>query len=374
LLEDLGGGGQSYTSADGVDCRNYGGGAGLVELREMFAPLLSVPVGQLVAGNNSSLALMHDCIVYAMLGAMPGGGHWVRGDTAFLCPVPGYDRHFALCEQYGIEMIPVPMTEMGPDMDKVEELVSRDARIKGMWCVPKFSNPGGECYSDVTVARLAVMETAAADFRIFWDNAYAVHDFSVEVGVADLLKACAEAGWPERAFVFGSTSKITFAGGGVAFLGGSEANVRWYLDKAAKRSIGPDKLNQLRHARFLGSTAGVKALMARQAEIVRPKFELVQRVLGEELGALDTVSWPEPKGGYFVTLEVRSGLAKHVVGLAGMAGLMLTPAGATHPHGVDPADRVIRIAPTYPTLAELEVAMEGLCICARLAEAEVGRG
>ncbi|UZJ32320.1 aminotransferase class I/II-fold pyridoxal phosphate-dependent enzyme [Streptomyces endophytica] len=361
--------GGRHTSADGTDVRNYGGLQGLPELREIFAGLLQVPAGQLLAAGNSSLELMHDCLVHALLGVLPGAAsRWADQERiAFLCPVPGYDRHFALCERFGIEMIPVPMTDEGPDMETVERLVAEDSAIKGIWCVPKYSNPTGVSYSDATVARLAAMPTAAPDFRIFWDNAYAAHHLTDEpVEIADLLAACAGAGHPDRAFVFGSTSKITAAGAGVAFFGSSPANVTWLLGHNAKRSIGPDKVNQLRHVMFLRDADGVRAHMERQRALLRPKFEAVGRILQKELGGTGLATWTTPRGGYFVTLEVPDGCAKEVVRKAAEAGIVLTPAGATHPYGDDPRDAVIRIAPSYPGLAELEQAIEGLAVCVRL--------
>ncbi|MDI3421537.1 aminotransferase class I/II-fold pyridoxal phosphate-dependent enzyme [Streptomyces luteolus] len=362
-----------HKAADGTDCRNYGGLKGLPELREIFSGPLQVPADQLVAMDNSSLALMHDTIVHALLSELPGAERrWSdEPDIAFLCPVPGYDRHFALCERFGIEMIPVPMTPEGPDMDVVAELAGGDPRIKGIWCVPKYSNPSGITFSEATVRRLAEMETAAPDFRIFWDNAYAMHHLTdEEVEVTDLLAACADASHPDRAFVFGSTSKITFAGAGVAFFGSSPANVEWFLKHAAKRTIGPDKLNQLRHVRVLRDTDGVRAHMAHHRELLRPKFDLVERILERELGGTDLATWSRPQGGYFVTLDVREGRAREVVRLAGEAGVALTPAGASHPYGRDPQDSTIRIAPSYPGLAELEEAIVALAVCVRLACAE----
>ncbi|PJM99499.1 aminotransferase [Streptomyces sp. CB01201] len=361
--------GGRWTAADGTDVRNYGGLQGLPEIREIFAEVLQVPAGQLLAAGNSSLELMHDCLVHAMLSVLPGAeSRWVDQERlAFLCPVPGYDRHFSLCERFGIEMIPVPMTDAGPDMDVVERLVAEDAGIKGIWCVPKYSNPSGVSYSDETVERLARMETAAPDFRVFWDNAYAAHHLTDEPAeIADLLGACAEAGHADRAFVFGSTSKITAAGAGVAFFGSSPANVQWLLANSSKRSIGPDKVNQLRHVLFLRDAAGVRAHMERQRALLQPKFETVQRILESELGGTGLASWTLPKGGYFVTLEVPEGCAKEVVARAGQAGVVLTPAGATHPYGSDPKDATIRIAPSYPGLAELEQAILGLTACVRL--------
>ena len=359
-------------AADGSDCRNYGGLAGLPELREIFSGFLQVPAGQLLALGNSSLTLMHDIVVHALLFPLPGSASGWPGDSAFLCPVPGYDRHFSVCEKFGIQMIQVPMLSDGPDMDVVEELAASDPRIKGMWCVPKYSNPTGVCYSPATIERLAGMRTAAGDFRLFWDNAYPVH-YLTQDGPAEidaLLDACERAGNPDRAFVFGSTAKITYAGAGVAFFGSSPANVSWFLGHLAKQTIGPDKMNQLRHARLLRSPEGVLELMGRHREILAPKFALVDEVLSDGLAGI--ASWTRPEGGYFMTLDVPDGCAAAVVRLAADAGIALTPAGATHPYGRDPRDRTIRLAPTFPSLADLEQAMRGLVTCVRLA-ADGGR-
>jgi DNA-binding transcriptional MocR family regulator len=363
----------AYTSADGTDLRNYGGLQGIPEVRALFSGFLQVPVAQLVAADNSSLALMHDSIVHALLSPLPGAERrWVdEPQIAFMCPVPGYDRHFALCERFGIEMISVPMTAGGPDMDVVERLVLEDPRVKGIWCVPKYSNPDGVSYSDETVRRLAAMSTAAPDFRIFWDNAYAVHHLTdTPVEIADLLAACAESGNPDRTFVFGSTSKITWAGGGVAFFGSSPANVAWFLGHTAKRTIGPDKINQLRHVALLRDEDGVREHMRRHRELIRPKFDAVDRILTEELGGTGLATWSTPAGGYFISLEVPEGCAREVVSRAAGAGIALTPAGATHPYRKDPQDRTIRIAPTYADLKEVELAIAGLATCVRLVGTE----
>ncbi|GAA0963939.1 aminotransferase class I/II-fold pyridoxal phosphate-dependent enzyme [Actinocorallia libanotica] len=359
-----------YKSADGTDLRNYGGLTGLRELSEIFAEGLQVPAERLLALGNASLTIMHDTVVHALLNGVPGGtGRWLDGErVAFLCPVPGYDRHFAICERFGIEMIQVPMTGEGPDMDVVERLVAEDATIKGMWCVPKYSNPTGISYSDDVVRRLARMRTAAPDFRIFWDNAYAVHHLTDKPAeILDVLAEAEAAGNPDRVFVYGSTSKVTFAGAGVAFFGSSEANVKWMTGFLSKSTIGPDKINQLRHVQFLKDAEGLAAHMRKHAEIVRPKFDAVDRILTRELGGTGLAEWTKPEGGYFISLDVPEGCAKRVVQLAKEAGVALTPAGATHPHGVDPADRTIRIAPTFPVPAELDVAIEGLATCVRLA-------
>lgn len=368
-LLGLPGAGQ-FRAADGTDTRNYGGGQGLPELREIFAPSLQVPVGQLVAANNSSLELMHDTLVHALLTALPGAPtRWVdAGRVAFIAPVPGYDRHYGVCERLGIDLVTVGMTADGPDMDEVERLVAEDPSIKGIWCVPKYSNPDGVVYSDEVVRRLATMPTAAPDFRIMWDNAYAVHHLTTEeIEIADVLALAVEAGNPDRPFVFGSTSKITLAGAGVAFFGASQANVDWWLKLASKKTIGPDKVNHLRHALFLKDAAGLRAHMAAHRELIAPKFAAVDRLLTEAFADVDGVSWTKPKGGYFVSLTVPDGLASEVVGLAKEAGIVLTPAGATHPYGKDPQDATIRLAPTLPPLDEVEKAMAGVVTCVQLA-------
>ncbi|MFE1577677.1 aminotransferase class I/II-fold pyridoxal phosphate-dependent enzyme [Streptomyces fradiae] len=386
----------------GADHRNYGGLTGLPELRAIFAEVLRVPVEQLLAVGNSSLALMHDTLVHAVLFGVPGSGRpWGAERTAVLCPVPGYDRHFALCEKFGLEMIPVPMRDDGPDMDEVERLAAADPGVRAIWCVPTYSNPTGAVYGEETARRLAALPAAAPDFRVLWDDAYAVHHLTDEHDAHEahrapeaheaheahdqptrpdgattpapapgILALCAEHGHPDRAFVYGSTSKITFAGAGVAFLGSSPANVEWLTGHLSRRTIGPDKLNQLRHARFLRDAAGLRAHMARHRALLRPRFDLVERVLRERLGGLDGATWSRPRGGYFVSLDVPDGCARRTVELAAEAGIRLTPAGATFPYGRDPRDRNIRIAPTYPALDELETAMEGLAVCVLLAALE----
>jgi DNA-binding transcriptional MocR family regulator len=362
-----------HLAGDGTDTRNYGGLRGLTELRTIFGELLQVPVEQLVAFGNSSLELMHECVLHAVLFGVPGSARpWGLGTgTAFLCPVPGYDRHFALCEKLGIEMITVPMNPAGPDMDEVERLVAHDARIKGIWCVPQYSNPSGIRYSEDTAGRLARMPTAAADFRIFWDNAYAVHHLTeVRHQVADILGLAIDSGQADRPLVFGSTSKITLAGSGVAFYGASPANVDWLIGHLAKRTVGPDKVNQLRHALFLQTAADVHTHMDRHRALLKPKFDLVQRTLAGQLGDSGVATWTVPEGGYFVTLDVLDGCASRVVDLAAGAGIALTPAGAPFPYGKDPDDRVIRLAPTYPPLTELAEALDGLVICIKLAAVE----
>lgn len=357
---------------DGGDTRNYYGGVqGLPEARALFSTMLGAPVDRIVVGNNSSLALMHDCLVFAMLKGVPeGAGPWRPEETKFLCPVPGYDRHFAICEEYGIGMIPVPLTGAGPDMAAVEDLVA-DPSVKGIWCVPKYSNPTGEIYSAETIERLAAMSAAAPDFRLFWDNAYAVHHLTDERhGIPNILDVCAKAGTANRPFVFGSTSKVTFAGGGLALFAASEDNVRWLVDRLSKRTIGPDKLNQLRHVRFFKDHDGILRHMEAQRDLITPKFAAVHEVFTKYLDGTGIADWTDPDGGYFISVDVLDGCAKRVVELAADAGIALVPAGSTFPYGRDPRDRNIRIAPTYPSLAEVASAAEGVAFCVRLAAAE----
>jgi DNA-binding transcriptional MocR family regulator len=368
-------GAHDYLAEGGVDCRNYGGLQGLLEVRRLFSRVMQAPAEQIVAANNSSLAVMHDTIVYALLkGTCDSTTPWSKqGEISFLCPVPGYDRHFTICQDYGIRMIPVAMTEAGPDMDEVERLVAGDSSIKGLWCVPKYSNPTGTIYSDATIERLAAMQTAAPDFRIFWDNAYAVHHLTSQpVEIANILELCARHGNPNRAFVFASTSKITLPGTGLALFAGSKDNVKWLLARLVPRTIGPDKINHLRHVRFLKDHEGITKLMDKHRALIAPKFQKVLDIFAEKLSGVVDVSWTRPKGGYFISLEVGKGCAKRVVSLAKEAGVVLTPAGATHPYGKDPDDRTIRIAPTFPDLAEVAQAAEGVAICVLLAAAEKG--
>jgi DNA-binding transcriptional MocR family regulator len=363
-LLDLPGAGD-FLAFDKTDTRNYGVLQGLPELRALLAPLFGVAPAQVVLGDNSSLALMHDAIAFALLkGTSDSPRPWTRESrVAFLCPVPGYDRHFGICQDFGIEMIPVPLGDDGPDMDEVERLAADDPGIKGIWCVPKYSNPTGTVYSAATTERLAAMRTAAPDFRIFWDNAYAVHHLTAErVEIPSLVEACARHGNPHRAFVFGSTSKITLAGAGVALFAASAENVAWYLGRMGKRTIGGDKINQLRHVRYLRNTDGLLALMDRHRAIVAPKFASVVETFERHLGGTGVASWIVPKGGYFISLDVLDGCAKEVVRLATEAGVALTPAGSTHPLGRDPRDRNIRIAPTFPDLATVGTAAEGVAL------------
>jgi DNA-binding transcriptional MocR family regulator len=364
--------GQDYEDASGTDTRNYGGVVGNLQLREIFAELLHVPADQVVAGDNASLAIMHDLVVFSLLKGTVGSQRpWAQEEeVVFLCPSPGYDRHFAICQQYGITMRTIDMLDDGPDMAAVREAVA-DPAVKGIWLVPTYANPTGAVVSEAVAAELAALETAAPDFRIFWDNAYAVHHLTEErTKTADIVGLCAASGHPDRPFVLASTSKITFAGAGVSFFASSPDNIAWYTGLVGKRTIGPDKVNQLRHVRLLQDVDGVHALMDRHREILAPKFAVVQEVLSERLGPHDVATWTQPRGGYFVSLDVPDGCATRVVQLAKEAGIALTPAGASFPYGKDPRDRNIRIAPSFPPIEELRTAMEGLATCVLLAAAE----
>ena len=359
-------GNRDHFSQAGDDARNYGVLQGLPEARTLFSTMIGAPPAQIIVLDNSSLAAMHDTIVWALLKGVPGGNEpW--SNPAFLCPVPGYDRHFALCEEFGIRMIPVPMTGHGPDMDVVEKLVA-DPSVKGMWCVPKYSNPSGDVYSDETVGRLARMQSAAPDFRLFWDNAYTVHHLTPHRHeIADILDLCEKAGHPDRAFIFASTSKVTLAGAGLAFFASSPTNVAWYMARMFKRTIGSDKLNQLRHVRFLKDHAGLMRHMDGHRALLAPKFAAVQAALDARLSGTGAATWAKPEGGYFISLDATPGTAKAVVALAKDAGLALTAAGSTWPGGNDPNDSNLRLAPTFPSLADVTAASEGIALCILLA-------
>ena len=356
-------------AADGTDVRNYGGVLGLPEARALLGSLLDLPAAQVVAEGNSSLALMHDVLVFALLHGLPGQKPWKdQGPISFLCPVPGYDRHFAICESLGIKMIPVALNEQGPDLAQLEKLVAQDASIKGMWCVPKYANPSGTVYGDDVVKALARMHTAAPDFVLMWDDAYRLHHLTErKIGIANVVEACALAGHPERAVVFASTSKITFAGAGMAALASSPAIVAWWQKHASIRTIGPDKLNQLRHVRYLKDRAHVEALMDGHRALLKPKFDAVEAEFAAQLGSVAGVSWTHPEGGYFIDLVTPPGRAKRTVELAKALGITLTPAGAAFPYGKDPDDRHIRIAPSFPSLEEIRLAAQGVALSLRLA-------
>lgn len=361
-----------FKDKSGTDTRNYGGIDGLPAAKTLMGTLLDVPAEQVLVGDNSSLTLMYLTVAQAMShGVVGGNGPWSQQKPKFLCPSPGYDRHFSICEHFGIEMIVVDMNDDGPDMDTVEKLVAQDASIKGIWLVPKYSNPTGTTLSDAVALRLATMPTKASDFRLMWDNAYAVHHLgSGPTKLANVLELCERAQNPDRPFIFGSTSKVTFAGAGLSAMGGSVANMDWMRKHRSMMTIGPDKVNQLRHVRLLGDRQGLFEHMHKHAAILAPKFAKVQEVLGKRLGSGGLARWTNPSGGYFVSLDTLDGCAKRVVALANAVGVKLTAAGATFPLGKDPRDRNIRIAPSLPSLGEIEQAMEVLCCCVKLASLE----
>ena len=367
-----------YRSDDGTDTRGYGGSDGIAEARRLGADWLGLVPEQILAGGNSSLTLMYLFLLGAHRFGLDGPeSAWAHdaGGAHFLCPVPGYDRHFSICEDLGIEMVPVPMTGEGPDMDRVEALVAGDPGVRGMWCVPRFSNPTGETYSGDTVRRIAALgRIAAPGFRVMWDNAYAMHDLTGEgPALENVMMHCRAAGTEDSVVQFGSTSKVTFAGAGIAFFGGSRRNVDWFRTRLSVMTIGPDKVNQLRHMRLLPDMDAVRALMGRHAELLRPKFDSVQRRLEQGLGNLGIGRWTDSAGGYFVSFWTRPGLAKETVRLAAEAGVRLTPAGAAFPYGEDPEDNHIRLAPSFPPLAEVDRAMEVFVTCVKLATVRSAR-
>ena len=361
------------TCEDGTDCRNYGQLTGIEEARELLGDMMENNPKDIIIYGNSSLNVMFDTISRVWTHGVMGNTPWCRQpEVKFLCPVPGYDRHFAITQYFGIKMIPVPMTPTGPDMDIVEKLVSEDATIKGIWCVPKYSNPQGISYSDETVRRFARLKPAAPDFRIFWDNAYGMHhlyddhqDYLIEI-----LAECKRAGNPDLVYKFSSTSKITFPGSGIAAVATSPNNMVDFVNTLKFQTIGHDKVNQLRHVRFFGDIHGMVEHMRKHAAIIRPKFEMVEDTLEKHLGGLNIGTWTKPRGGYFILFDSMPGCAKEIVALMKKAGVIMTPAGATWPYGKDPNDSNIRIAPTYPTLAELQTAMETFTLCVRIASAK----
>jgi aspartate/methionine/tyrosine aminotransferase len=359
----------SLKASNGFDTRNYGLVDGIPEAKELFAQMLEVRPEEVVVGGNSSLSMMYDAVARGMMFGVAGSPEpWSRlPKVKFLCPSPGYDRHFAICELFGIEMIIIEMKKDGPDMDTVEKLVAEDASIKGIWCTPKYSNPDGITYSDEVVDRFAGMKTAAPDFRIFWDNAYTVHHLTDKPDkLKNIMEACKKAGNPDRVYIFSSTSKVTFPGAGVAVMAASESNLARARKQMGIKTIGPDKINQLRHVKYLKDMAGIEAQMKRQALILKPKFDMVLDLLESELGGKNIATWNKPNGGYFISFNVLPGCAGETVQMAADAGVVMTPAGATYPYGKDPHDRNIRIAPTFPPLAELKTAMELLCTCVQI--------
>lgn len=362
-----------YKSSNGIDCRNYGVLDGIPEAKALFTEMLGISDDEIIVGGNSSLQLMYDTIIRALhFGVYGGDKPWGSCEKVkFLCPVPGYDRHFAICESLGIEMIPVDYKEDGPDMDVVEKLVASDEEIKGIWCVPMYSNPTGITYSDEVVRRFANLKPAAKDFRIFWDNAYCVHHLSDEHDtLLNIIEECRKAGNPDMVFQFTSTSKISFPGGGLAIIAASKNNIDFIKSQMTVQTIGFDKLNQLRHCKYFKNFEGIKAHMKRHAAIIQPKFSVVLYMLDKEIAPLGIGKWQKPKGGYFVSFDALDGCAKRIVSLAAEAGVVMTGAGATYPYGKDPHDSNIRIAPTFPTVDELRQAMEIFCVCVKLASVE----
>lgn len=359
---------KNYHSNSQTDTRNYGGLDGLPEMKELFAPILDVSADQVLIGGNSSLELMHDSLWRAWSFGLDGGTPWKDvPDASFLCPVPGYDRHFAATEVFGIKMINVSMTPSGPDMDQVEELVKSHENIKGIWIVPKYSNPTGFTCSAETVERLAKMKTKAQDFRIFWDNAYAEHHLGEQQDeLANIYDLCQKYGNAERVLIFGSTSKISFAGSGVSAMAASPKNIQEIKKYLQLKTIGPDKINQWRHVQFFKDSTGLRSHMQKHAQILKPKFAKVIEVLEKELGGTGLAQWTNPGGGYFISLDVPTGCAHNIVSLADKCGVKLTNAGATFPYGKDETDTNIRIAPSHPDIVEIEEAINVVCICIKI--------
>lgn len=358
---------------DGTDCRNYGVLDGIPEAKKLMADMMGTTPDHVIVYGNASLNIMYDQISRAYTHGILGNTPWCKLDKVkFLCPVPGYDRHFAITERFGIEMINIPMSESGPDMGMVEEYVSKDASVKGIWCVPKYSNPQGYTYSEETVKRMAALKPAAEDFRIFWDNAYVIHDLydDNKDEIADIISECEKAGNPDMVFEFASTSKVSFPGSGIAALATSANNIADIKKQLTIQTIGHDKLNQLRHVRFFKDINGLKEHMRKHAEFIRPKFEAVESVLEEELSGLGIGSWTEPKGGYFISFDAMDGCAKAIVAKCKEAGVKLTGAGATFPYGKDPKDSNIRIAPSFPTPEEMKQAADLFVLCVKLVSVE----
>ena len=360
-----------FETKDGIDCRNYGLLDGIPQIKKLFADLMDVEQDEVFVGGNSSLNLMFDVFTHFMTHGIAGEKPWLGRDVKFLCPVPGYDRHFSITEYYNVKMINIPMTKTGPDMDMIENLVSSDESIKGIWCVPKYSNPDGITYSDETVKRFARLQPKAKDFRIMWDNAYCIHDLSDEPDkLLSLMSECKKVGNEDIAIFFCSTSKITFPGSGVAALAASKPNMAEIKKRYSIQTIGFDKLNQLKHDRFFENMDSLKKHMAKHRAIIEPKFQVVLDTLSKEFSDNNIASWNTPKGGYFISINLMDGCAKRVVELCKNAGVTLTSAGATYPYKIDPKDSNIRLAPTYPSLDELKLAIKLFCLCVKIASLE----
>ncbi len=360
-------------SEDGTDCRNYGALDGVIEAKRLMAAMIGCRPEQTVVCGNASLNVMYDLLARAELFGVLGETPWSKlPKVTFLCPVPGYDRHFRMTEAMGIDMINIPMNEDGPDMDLVEKLVSEDETVKGIWCVPRFSNPGGVVYSDEVVRRMAALKPAARDFRIFWDNAYAVHDLYEEdqQQILEILSECEKAGNPDMVYEIASTSKVTFPGAGISVFAASPANLEEFKQRMGVQTISYDKINMLRHVGFLKDLDTLKAHMRKQADLIRPKFEAVEDILDQELGGLEIGTWTKPRGGYFISFQAMNGCAKQIVARCKEAGVVLTGAGAAYPYGLDPDDSNIRIAPTYPTLEEMKQATKLFSLCVKLVSVE----
>lgn len=356
-------------SENGTDCRNYGVLDGLPEAKKFMADMIGTKAENVIVCGNASLTIMYDAVSRSMTHGVLGNTPWCKQDALkFLCPVPGYDRHFKITENFGIEMISIPMTENGPDMDQVEKYVQEDSSVKGIWCVPKYSNPQGYSYSDETVKRFAALKPAAPDFRIYWDNAYCVHDLYEDRKdtILDIISECEKAGNPNMVFEFCSTSKVSFAGAGISAVASSKENLEWFKKSMTIQSIGYDKINQLRHVLYYKDMQGVEKQMKKHAEIMRPKFQAVIAELEEQLGRTGVGSWTNPNGGYFISFQTLPGCAKEVVAKCKEAGMVLTGAGATYPYGKDPEDSNIRIAPSYPSLEEMKEAAKLFALCVKL--------
>lgn len=367
ILKAVSSNGEAF--AGSTDTRNYGGIDGLPDMKKLFSELLEVSPDEIIVGGNSSLNMMFDTVSRAMTHGIMGNTPWSKlPKVKFLCPVPGYDRHFGICQSFGIEMINVPMKNDGPDMDMVEKLVSGDEAVKGIWCVPKYSNPQGITYGDETVRRFARLKAAARDFRIFWDNAYFVHDLTdTPDRLLNILSECRAAGNSDICYIFASTSKITYPGGGVAAMAASVANINAAKEIIKYQTIGPDKINQLRHVRYFKNAEGVRAHMKKHARFIKPKFDTILNALETQVKPLGIAQWVAPNGGYFISLEVMPGCASAVHALLSELGVTMTGAGATYPYGKDPFDSNLRIAPTYLSEDELKTAVDMLCLCVRLA-------